>query len=143
MRCLTLVLVALVAADVSAKRKPPVEAGKKFAPSQNWTAVVSDNALADEAPKSPVITDAKTFEKLWKAWRKDDKLPAVDFKDHFVLVTLSKGGPNKPNINGTLDDKGNLKVVAFSTLIGGDGFGYSIATFPRKGVKTVNGEKLP
>ena len=32
---------------------------------------------------------------------------------------------------------------AEQTLIGGKGFGYSIATFNRKRVKTVRGKKLP
>ena len=30
-----------------------------------------------------------------------------------------------------------------ATLIGGPGFGYSITTFSRKGVNSVNGKPLP
>ncbi len=52
------------------------------------------------------------------------------------------GGPNRPGVSARLDGT-TLKITAWQTLIGGEGFGYSLATFPRKGVKTVNGMKLP
>jgi hypothetical protein len=130
----TLSLLALVAV-ATAEPKP-------VTPDNNWVGIVNNEKLADEAPKDGIITDAKTFEKVWKAWRKDEKLPVVDFKKHLVVVTLSRGGPNRPGINATLDD-GNLKITAFSTLIGGDAFGYSLATFERRGIKTVNGKKVP
>jgi hypothetical protein len=113
----------------------------KVTPGRNWVAVVNDETKKKEAPKDGLITDAKAFEKLWKSWRKDEKVPEVDFKKQFVVVTLASG-PNKPGISAVLDE-GNLKILARQTLIGGDGFGYSIATFDRKGVKKVNGKELP
>lgn len=113
----------------------------KVTPSKDWVAVVKDDNLKKHAPKDGFITDAKTFEELWKAWRPDEKLPTVDFKKEFVVVTLASG-PNRPGISATLDE-GNLKILARQTLIGGDGFGYSIATFSREGVKKVNGKELP
>lgn len=111
------------------------------APNNNWVAVVKDEALKKHAPKSGVIVEAKEFEKLWSAWRKGEKVPAVDFTREFVVVTLASG-PNRPGISATLDD-GDLKIKAAQTLIGGKGFGYSIATFDRQGVKKVNGKELP
>jgi hypothetical protein len=114
---------------------------KQVTPSKDWVEIVNDETLKKEAPKGGVITDAKAFEKLWKAWRKDEKVPKVDFTKQFVVVTLA-GGPNKPSISATLKD-GDLKITAIQTLIGGDGFGYSIATFDRKGVTKVNGKELP
>jgi hypothetical protein len=113
----------------------------KVTPNRDWVAVISDENLKKQAPKEGLITDAKTFEALWKAWRPKEKVPTVDFKKEFAVVTLASG-PNKPGISATLDE-GDLKILARQTLIGGDGFGYSIATFSREGVKKVNGKELP
>jgi len=126
--------LSLLASSAEAK---PV----KVAPGNDWVEIVNDGTLEKHAPKDGFITDAKAFETLWKAWRPKEKVPAVDFKKEFVVVTLA-GGPNRPSISATLDE-GNLKIQAIQTLIGGDGFGYSIATFDRKGVKKVNGKELP
>jgi hypothetical protein len=130
-----LAVVALVVGFAAAEPK-------EVKPENNWVGIVNDEKFAKEAPADGIIVDAKTFEKVWKAWRKDEKLPVVDFKKHLVVVTLSLGGPNRPGITAMLDE-GNLKLNAFSTLIGGDGFGYSLATFERKGIKSVNGKKVP
>jgi hypothetical protein len=115
---------------------------KKLIPLREWVNVVRNNALSKEAPKEGFLTDAKAFAKLWKAWRPDEKVPEIDFRKQVVIVTLATGGPNRPRINVTLDDDGNVKVSASSTLIGGPGFGYSIATFERKGIKTIHGKPI-
>ena len=130
--------ILAVAVVVGALHAGPV----KVVPAKDWTGIGKTDKLADEAPKSGLITDAKTFEKVWKAWRGAEELPKIDFEKQFVVVTLSRGGPNRPRISATLDE-GALKIMSISTLIGGDGFGYSLAVFDRKGVKTVGAEKLP
>lgn len=127
--------VVLVLAGVAAAES------KKLVPDRNWVAVVNDEKLKAAAPANGLITDAKTFKKVWKAWRKDEKVPKLDFKAEFVVVTFASG-PNRPGVSATLDE-GDLKIMSFQTLIGGPGFGYSLAAFPRKGVKTVMGKKLP
>jgi hypothetical protein len=135
-RSLPAALAALVLAAPAVLAAP-----EKVVPDRNWTAVIRDEKLKSAAPKSGLITDAKTFEKVWKAWRKDEKVPAIDFKKSFVLVTFASG-PNVPSITATLDD-GKMTIRSIQTLIGGEGFGYSLAVFPRKGVKTVQGKELP
>jgi hypothetical protein len=132
----TCFVLALLAAAGAAEAKPV-----KVTPNRDWVAVVNDENLKKQAPKDGVVTDAKTFEALWKAWRGKEKVPAVDFTKEFAVVTLASG-PNRPSISATLDE-GDLKIQARQTLIGGDGFGYSIATFNRKDVKKVNGKELP
>jgi len=127
-----LLLVGVVVAD--AERVNPIN---------NWVGIVTDEKLAKEAPENGIIVDAKTFEKVWMSWRKDEKLPKIDFTKQLVVVTLSLGGPNRPTITATLDEAGDLKILARSTLIGGEAFGYSLASFDRKGIKTVNGKKVP
>lgn len=114
---------------------------KQVVPNRNWVDIARDETLKKEAPKDGVITTSKAFAKLWKAWRKDEKVPEVNFKKEFVVVTLASG-PNRPGVSATLDE-GNLKIMARQTLIGGEGFGYSIATFNREGVKKVDGKDLP
>jgi hypothetical protein len=116
-------------------------APEKVVPNRNWTGIIRDAALRNKAPANGLITDAKTFEKVWKAWCKDEKVPEVDFKKEFVLVTCSSG-PNNLGITATLDD-GKLSIRAAQTRLAGPGFGYSLATFSRKGITTVNGTVLP
>jgi hypothetical protein len=115
-------------------------APEKVVPNREWTGVIRDETLKNKAPANGLITDAKTFEKVWKAWRKDDKVPEVDFKKEFVLVTRSVG-PNRLSLITSLDD-GKMTVNARQTELGGRGFGYSLATFNRKGITTVNGNAL-
>jgi hypothetical protein len=110
-------------------------------PAQQWTDVIRDETLKKEAPKDGLLTDAKAFAKLWKAWRPKEKVPDIDFKKQFVLVRTA-GGPNRPFMNAKVDEKGNLTASVGATLIGGEGFGYLIAVFDRKGVKTVDGKPL-
>jgi hypothetical protein len=116
--------------------------GKQVKPLQTWQAKVKDEALKKAAPADGFITTAKDFEALWKAWRGDEKVPEVDFKQNLVLVGLA-GGPNLASIGASLDDEGNLKVLVRQTLIGGPGFGYQLAVVPRAGIKTVNGKNVP
>src|SRR5262249_32065108 len=116
-------------------------APERLAPNRDWGAIINDDNLKKLAPKDGLITNAKEFAKLWKAWRKDEKTPEINFEKEFVLVTLAIG-PNRSSISATLDD-GKLTVRAVQTLKAGPGFGYSIATFNRKGIKTVNGKDLP
>jgi hypothetical protein len=116
--------------------------GTEVIPNNQWGAFFTDNKLEKEAPKGGIVTDAKAFAKLWKAWRKDEKLPKVDFTKEFVFVAVTTG-PNKVSIHEPTLNKGDLKIAVRATLVYGDGFGYVMATFNRKGVKTVNGKALP
>ena len=132
-----LALGALSLLASSAQAKP-----EKVVPNRDWVEVVKDESLKKHAPKEGLVTDAKTFEALWKAWRKDEKVPTVDFDKKIVVVTLSLGGPNKPRCSAKLDD-GDLKILAIATRIGGDGFGYAIGVYPKEGIKKVNGKDVP
>ena len=131
---LSLSLAALLAA-------PALAEDKTLKPTRAWVGVHKDEKVKKLAPEAGFLTDAKSFAKLWKAWRPEEKVPEVDFRKEFVVVATA-GGPNRPNVSGVLDDRGDLKIRAISTLIGGPGFGYAFATFPRAGVKTVGGKPL-
>lgn len=110
-------------------------------PSARWSGMLEDVALRKQAPAAGFVADAKSFEKLWKAWRPSEKVPKVDFATDFVLVgTVS--GPNLVIMSPSLGDNGDLKYVVGGTKRGGPGFGYLILQVSRKGVKTVNGKPL-
>ena len=68
-------------------------------------------------------------------------MPKIDFAKEVVIVTLATG-PNEPTIKATLDE-GKLQIKAGQALVAGKGFGYSLATFDRKGITTVRNKKLP
>jgi hypothetical protein len=127
-----LVILAVVVSDARAEKKA-VKLQKE------WTGSVDDETLAKDAPA--VIVDAKALEKLWKAWKTQGKVPAVDFKKELVIITTTSG--SKLRLSASLDDKGNLEVLGMATTDLRSGFRYVIATVSREGVKTVNGNKLP
>ena len=116
-------------------------APKVVKPNRDWTGLVRDETLKKLAPVDGYVLDAKEFAKLWKAWRKDEKVPPIDFDKEVVIVTLA-AGPNEPTIKATLDE-GKLQITAGQALVAGKGFGYSLATFDRKGITTVRNKKLP
>jgi hypothetical protein len=134
MRTLIAFCLALAVASVALAEPTPVK------PNKNWTGLVKDDTLKKLAPKDGYVVDAKEFEKLWKAWRKDE-VPTIDFAKEVVIVTLA-AGPNELGLEATID-AGKLEIKAMQTLVGGAGFGYSLATFDRKGIKTVRNKKLP
>ena len=49
---------------------------------KEWKGSVEDEALAKDAPA--FISDTKALQKLWKAWKIEEKAPAVDFKKELV-----------------------------------------------------------
>jgi hypothetical protein len=143
--------LAILAGSADAQKDRPKEKDKdkgkpKFKvikPEREWVDVAADDKLMKEAPKDGIIVDAKAFEKLWKAWRKDEKVPKIDFDKNLVVVTLAVGGPNKPRCTARLGEDGDLKILAISTKLGGDGFGYSIGVYEKAGIKKVNGNDVP
>jgi hypothetical protein len=118
----------------------PAADKKEVKPIKEWKGSVEDQKLRKEAPEC--ITSAKELKKVWEAWKVEGKVPDVDFTKEIVVVQTTTG--SRLNLaGGKLDDKGNLEVLAIATLDERPGFRYVIATFPREGVKTVNGKELP
>jgi hypothetical protein len=133
-------LFALVALVLVGFLAPSVRAEKKEVKLvKQWSGSVEDEKLAKDAPE--VITDAKAFEKMWKAWKVGDKVPEVDFTKEIVILSTTSG--SKILVSPSLDDKGNLSVLGAATADFGPGFRYVIATVSREGVKKVNGKELP
>src|SRR4051812_11458467 len=97
-----LALAALCAPAVSAEAK-----AVKF--TKEWKGSVADEAQQKGAPE--VITSAKALEKLWKDWKIEGKVPAVDFTKEIVVVGTASG--SNVGLSARLDDKGNLELIGF------------------------------
>ena len=106
-----------------------------------WKGSVGDAKLEKEKPANEVITNAKDFEKLVKAWKVAEKVPEVNFDKELVLIATSPG--SSLSLSATVDDKGDLKPIGIGTADFGTGFRYVIISVPKAGVKTVNGKPLP
>jgi hypothetical protein len=131
----TLVAVMSLVGGVAAADPSPVK------PVNTWMGSVDDEKLAKEMPENGVITNAKDFEKLVKAWKVAEKVPEVNFDKEIVLV--AKTGGSVLNLNPTLDEKGDLKAPGLASRDLRPGFRYVIVSVPKEGVKTVNGKELP
>jgi len=101
---------------------------------------VEDEALKKDAPESGVVVSQKGWEKLAKAWGIKDA-PKVNFEKELLVVATSVG--SKLNVNGKVNDKGDLMVLGFGTRDLRPGFRYAIKSVSREGVKTVGGKALP
>jgi hypothetical protein len=113
-------------------------APKEVKPLQQWKGNLANRELMKVAAN--LLTSQAQFEKLWKAWRPDEKLPAVDFTKEIALVDTTVG--SVLNFRATLDDNGNLRTMAMATKDLRPGFRYVISTVSREGIKTVNGKEL-
>ncbi|MFZ5832107.1 MAG: hypothetical protein ACOY3P_18640 [Planctomycetota bacterium] len=107
-----------------------------------WRGKIGDNTLRAVVPNNGVVAKQEEWSKLWKSWRGREERPEVDFDKELVLV-VTVDGPNNVMFGPELDKKGNIEVIAASTLMAGPGFGYLILQIPRKGIKSVNGKPLP
>jgi hypothetical protein len=135
-----LILCASLACVVTAAAAPPqaLAQKKKVEVTQKWSGSVDD----EKAIKPEVITSAKGLEAVWKAWKRQDDVPKVDFTRNFVVAVYSVG--SKLNMAGaTLNDEGNLDVLGFGTRDIRPGFRYVLGVVSRDGVKTVNKKALP
>ena len=127
--------VMLLAAGVA------VSAPTRLKATNTWMGSIDDEKLAKEMPENGVITNAKDFEKLVKAWKVAEKVPEVNFDKEVVLVAKTVG--SKLTLKASLDEKGDLKALGLATSDLGPGFRYVIISVPKEGVKTVNGKELP
>jgi hypothetical protein len=131
------VMTCLLLAGAARPEKP---LAKEVKPTQEWGGSLEDEALQKEAPPEGLITDNKTFTKLWRGWKVGGRMPAVNFKSELALVATTSG--SRLNTTARLTADGDLKVLSMATLDFLPGFRYQILIVPREGVKTVNGKPL-
>ena len=126
-------LVVIGLAGVARAELKPVK------PSKTWTGSVADEALMRDAPH--FIATAPALQQLWKSWGIAGDVPKVDFTRELVVLGVTRG--SRIGVSATLDEKGDLRVVAISTKDLRPGFRYVLAAVSREGVKSVNGKILP
>jgi hypothetical protein len=107
---------------------------------RSWRGILDEKKLTEVAPAKGYLTSQAEWEKVWKAWRKDERLPEVDFKKHLVLVDLGGRYPVGHEVRVT--DEGDLKVQLLAGVPGKPGYGYGIAVIERKGIKTIKGKAI-
>jgi len=132
---LSLAAVMFLAAGVA------VAAPTRLKVTNTWMGSIDDEKLAKEMPDNGVITNAKDFAKLVKAWKVAEEAPEVNFDKEIVLVARTAG--SKLTLKASLDEKGDLKALGLATRDLRPGFRYVIISVPEEGVKTVNGKGLP
>jgi hypothetical protein len=120
---------ALVAADA-----------KEIKPVEKWSGSVDDEKLLKDAPENGVITDAKTFEKVWTSWKVGEKMPKLDFDKVIIIFTTTSG--SKISAKPMLDEKGDLKFLGIATRDLKPGFRYDMQVVEKEGVKTINGKEI-
>lgn len=106
---------------------------------KQWRGSVDDLGLLKQAPKGGYITDAITFNKVWKAWNGQKKMPKVDFKKRLVVHATTRG--SRLNLRPSLKD-GNLRTLALATRDLRPGFRFHMCLINREGITSVNGKKL-
>ena len=119
----------------------PTGAAAALKVKQTWVGVARDNALKALAPQ-PAIVDKETLTRIWQGWSVAGAPPTVDFTKEIVLITYADG-PNRLAVaNVTLDDKGNVLILAMATEMAGPGFGYGLLLMDRAGIKSVEGKAI-
>jgi hypothetical protein len=132
---------SLAAASIVALMAGSGRAQQTVTPAQHWEGEFGDEKLKQAVPNGGVITGPDGFAKLWKAWRPDERVPAVDFNKQVVVVATCSTKGEHPVTSATLR-AGVLGVSWDAARRGRGGWGYAILAFDRAGVNEVNGLKL-
>jgi hypothetical protein len=134
---LTFAVLAFAAPALAPARAEP----KDGAAGRQWEGDFADGKLRRLLPKGGVIADAKTFAKVWKAWRPREKVREVDFAKE-LLVAACCGEGDRPVLRSVVLKGGELGVTWGEERRGRGVHGYAIVAISRKGVKKVNGVPL-
>jgi hypothetical protein len=137
------VLVALILlATLAADGLPGLGVDKQPVPSRTWFGTILNLELRSVAPPGRVLTEPAAFEKLWKAWKPADLVPAVDFTKHVILVE-THGSRKIDRFHLRLSKEGDLRVeVAFSDHKDFPGFTFGMAQVSRAGIRSIAGKGL-
>ena len=113
---------------------------RKVEPVSSWWGILKEKKLTEMARKKGYITTNAAWKKLWEAWRRDEKLPEVDFTKHLVLVDL--GGIHPVGYELRLTDQRDLDIKLSPRVPPERGDGYGIAVIERSAVKTIRDKAI-
>jgi hypothetical protein len=133
---------------------PAASSGKepaKVRPVLWWSGLApfSDGGGGGGAGQTMVlITDAKTFAKTAKDLKLTEPCPQVNFKEYFVLVVYKRFGLDLSPPIGCLavDARGAAKIRGLPAHLDSMSsaiYSTTVAIFPRSGIKTVEGKRMP
>jgi hypothetical protein len=147
MRCAILIVVVTAAPQLGARADPPVKESQIVRPSVWWSGLnrFSDGGGRVE-PVTRLVTDAGEFAKLWTRFGLKVEAPQVDFRNNFVLVLLRPLGLDFEVGGLTVDEHGASKARGMPVhpdFMNSSFHSTTIAVFPRDGIKSVEGKKLP
>ena len=141
------ILLSLPALALSAE--PPIkEAKTTVRPALWWSDLnrFSDGGGEGVKPKTSLLTTTAELTKVWVEMKLKGELPKVNFKDYFVVVVLRVSGVDFDNGGLATNDKGEAQVVglpAHHIVTNAGWWSTTIGIFPRKGIVSVEGVKLP
>ena len=150
MRSAILLVVMFAAASLVARAEPP--AGKEpliVRPVLWWSNLkrLSDGGGGVLPATTTLVTDPKSFAKEWDRLGLKGQPPKVNFKEYVVVVAFRVSGLEFEASGGLeIDPKGDAKVVgpnAFVIMTNAGWYSTSIGVFPRRGITTIGGQKLP
>jgi uncharacterized protein (TIGR03067 family) len=145
MRCLCFSPLVLVLVGLSGLVGPSSAQADDTSvwPVVHWSGTIVNADLEKFKPESKLVTSQKDFDRLWKAWRGEERSPRIDFKNYFVAVeTIAKPGGGIYQLRVDRNGDGSLLPYAKGTKEEFKGFSYGIALFPRSKVKTFNGQPI-
>lgn len=118
--------------------------GQIIKPSRNLiTGIVDGEDVEKLSPPNGFLTKKEDFEKLWKAWLLEKKVPEVDFKTDLVVVATSREGPIKAAVLVDEKQTGDFKIkVELERKSEGKALHVLIAVFPRAGIQSIEGRAI-
>ncbi len=144
---LLIVAVAIVAPTVSAD--PPAQQTPVLRPALWWSDLrrVSDGGGPALKASTRLVGDAKGFAEVWAQLGLKGQAPAINFKDYFAVLAFRRDGLDFQLLGGlAIDAAGDAKVVglpAHPLVTNAGWYSSTLAVFPRTGVVSVDGHKLP
>src|SRR5262245_1643550 len=108
-----MLLAVVAAAQLVGKCPAPPKGEPRIArPALWWSGIgpISDGGARLD-PSSTLVTDEKTFAKLWKQLELKGDIPRVNFRTYFVVVVFRAGGLDFGFGGGlVINDRGDAKV---------------------------------
>jgi hypothetical protein len=146
MKGLSLTTLGLLSCLLGIPTLCSAEGRTRVSPVVTWQGSAQRNLPVGFGPHQiKVISNPKAFEERWKARRPKEEAPSVNFADYFAVEVIQPGG-HYTLLGLLLDERGKATVHGVGVQQAVDvpkGCDYTIAIFPRKGVKKVDGRDLP
>ena len=150
MRSAILFAVLAATSQLATRAEPPVGKEPPVArPVLWWSDLkrVSDGGGGVLPSTTACVTGPKEFAREWERLGLKGAPPKVNFKEYVVVVVFRVSGLEFEASGGLeVDPKGIAKVVgpnAFVIRTNAGWYSTTIGVFPRRGIMTIDGHKLP